>query len=85
DEFVAFAALMAPGNRSPADLAKQFGFTERYVKQRLRLAGLADEILDALRQGQISLEVATEYAKTADHALQSRVYKRECRPNNYQR
>lgn len=85
DEFVAFAALMAPGNRSPADLAKQFGFTERYVKQRLRLAGLADEILDALRQGQISLEVATEYAKTADQALQSRVFKRECRPNNYQR
>ncbi|EZP57460.1 ParB/RepB/Spo0J family partition protein [Sphingomonas sp. RIT328] len=85
DEFVAFAALMAPGNRSPADLAKQFGFTERYVKQRLRLAGLAEEILDALRLGQISLEVATEYAKTADQALQSRVFKRECRPNNYQR
>jgi ParB/RepB/Spo0J family partition protein len=85
DEFIAFAALMAPGNRSPADLAKQFGFTERYVKQRLRLAGLADEILDALREDKISLEIATEYARTADQALQSKVFKRECRPNNYQR
>ncbi|MDG6746488.1 ParB/Srx family N-terminal domain-containing protein, partial [Staphylococcus aureus] len=48
DEFTAFAALMAPGALSTNDLAKRFGFTETYVKQRLRLAALAPVVLDAL-------------------------------------
>lgn len=75
DEFTAFAALMQSGTVSPADLAKRFGFTERYVKQRLRLAGLCDEVLDALRDGKISLEFATEYAKTTDQQLQADVFR----------
>ncbi len=82
DEFVAFAALMAPGTKSPADLAKQFGFTERYVKQRLRLAGLADEILDELRSGNMSLESAIAYATTTDQAIQLKIFKAQMRPNN---
>lgn len=75
DEFVAFAALMAPGNRSPANLAKQFGFTERYIKQRLRLAALHPEILAALRDGKLSMMFAIEYAKAADQEVQLQVYR----------
>lgn len=82
DEFVAFAALMAPGTKSPADLAKQFGFTERYVKQRLRLAGLADEIMDELRNGDMSLESAIAYATTTDRVIQLKIFKAQMRPNN---
>lgn len=74
DEFTAFDQLMKPGTLSPADLAKRFGFTERYVKQRLRLAGLCDEVLDALRQGRITIDAATAYAGTQDQKLQRKIF-----------
>ncbi|MBA4092275.1 MAG: hypothetical protein C0494_17020 [Sphingobium sp.] len=74
DEFLAFEALMKPGLLSPADLAKKFGFSERYVKQRLRLAGLAPEILDAMREGKLTIDAAMAYAESQDHKLQLRVF-----------
>lgn len=75
DEFVAFAALMKPGALSAADLAKRFGFSERYVNQRLRLSVLADEILDALRAGEMTLEAAMAYAASQDKKLQLQAFK----------
>ncbi|CAN5337346.1 hypothetical protein BH10PSE12_BH10PSE12_02920 [soil metagenome] len=75
DEFVAFAALMKPGNLAPADLAKRFGFTERYVKQRLRLSVLADEILDAMREGKMTIDAAMAYAQSQDHKVQLKAFK----------
>lgn len=77
DEFTAFAALMQPGTLSPADLAKRFGFTERYVKQRLRLAGLCEEVLDALRAGRLTIDAALAYAATQDQKLQAKVFATE--------
>lgn len=79
DEFTAFQALMKPGTLSPADLAKRFGFSERYVKQRLRLADLADEILDAVREGKVGLEGALAYARSQDHRLQLKVFSAQCK------
>lgn len=81
DEFVAFSLLMESGTHSTADLARRFGFTERYVKQRLRLAALAPEILDALRERKITLDAAMAYASTQDRALQSATFKAHSRPN----
>ncbi|AYO78336.1 ParB/RepB/Spo0J family partition protein [Sphingobium yanoikuyae] len=75
DEFTAFHELMKPGAMSPADLAKRFGFTERYVKQRLRFASLHPDVFAALREGKISIEFATEYAKAADQQLQHDVFR----------
>lgn len=83
DEFEAFAALMKTGATNPAQLGKRFGFTERYVKQRLRLADLAPEILEALRNDEIGLESAITYARTADVELQQRVFKAQLKPNAY--
>jgi ParB/RepB/Spo0J family partition protein len=83
DEFDAFALLLADGTRSPADVAKRFGFTERHIKQRLRLAALAPEILEALRAGEITLDVATEFAKTDDTAIQSKVFKAQQKAPSY--
>ena len=79
DEFRAFEALMKPGLLSPADLAKKFGFSERYVKQRLRLAGLAPEILDAMREGKLTIDAAMAYAESQDHKLQLRVFSAEAK------
>jgi ParB/RepB/Spo0J family partition protein len=77
DEFFAFRALIDTGRFDPAELAKRFGFTERVVKQRLRLAGLAPEILDALANRAITLDVAMAYARSQDQGLQSLVFKAE--------
>lgn len=77
DEFLAFEALMKPGLLSPADLAKKFGFSERYVKQRLRLAGLAAEILDAMRGGQLTIDAAMAYALSQDRTLQLKIFAAE--------
>lgn len=79
DEFTAFAALMQPGTLSIADLAKRFGFSERYVQQRMRLAGLVGEILDGLRAGEMTLDAAMAYARTQDQALQLKIYKAQCK------
>ncbi len=79
DECVAFELLMRPGNVSPDDLAKRFGYTGRYVRQRLRLAALADEILDALRDKTIGLESAMAYASTQDRGLQLAMFKKQAR------
>ncbi|PZQ20094.1 MAG: hypothetical protein DI569_16575, partial [Sphingopyxis macrogoltabida] len=85
DEFTAFAALLLPGTLSPSDLAKRFGFTERYVKQRLRFAGLHPDVFNALREGKISIEFATEYAKTTDQQLQHDVFRAMQRGPAYNR
>ena len=77
DEFVAFQELMKPGTLSTADLAKRYGFSERYVKQRLRLGALAPEILDALRASKMTIDAAMAYAQSQDHKLQIRVFKAE--------
>mgnify|MGYP001241179456 CR=1 FL=1 len=79
DEFLAFEALMKPGLLSPADLAKKFGFSERYVKQRLRLAALAPEILDALREGKLTIDAAMAYAGSQNHRLQMKVFATEAK------
>ncbi|MBV2148600.1 ParB N-terminal domain-containing protein [Sphingobium sp. AS12] len=85
DEFTAFQELMKPGTMSPADLAKRFGFTERYVKQRLRFATLHPDVLGALRDGKISIEFATEYARTTDQQLQHDVFRAMQRGPSYNR
>jgi ParB family transcriptional regulator, chromosome partitioning protein len=58
DEFVAMAALI-DGGATIDEVAKRFGTSERHVKQRLRLGKLAPELLDAYRDGDISLDVVT--------------------------
>ncbi|MEP9401894.1 ParB/RepB/Spo0J family partition protein [Sphingomonas sp. VNH70] len=79
DEFFAFRALVDTGHHSPADLAKRFGFSERVVKQRLRLAELEPEILDALAERRITLDSAMAYAGTQDRALQKSVFDAEAK------
>ncbi len=55
-------------------MAKRFGLTERFVRSRLRLADLADPIFEALRNGEITLNVAVAYASNSDRARQAEVF-----------
>ncbi len=52
DQYKAFAALIKQG-RDVADIASQFGITERHVTQRLAIANLIAPILTAYRKGEV--------------------------------
>jgi ParB family transcriptional regulator, chromosome partitioning protein len=73
DEFVAMAALI-DGGATLDEVTKRFGTSERHVKQRLRLGKLAPELLDAYRNGDISLDVVTAFTLGADHQAQLAVW-----------
>jgi ParB/RepB/Spo0J family partition protein len=81
DEFVAMAALI-DGGATIDEVAKRFGTSERHVKQRLRLGKLAPELLDAYRNGDISLDVVTAFTLGADHAAQLAVWN-QLKDNSY--
>jgi ParB family transcriptional regulator, chromosome partitioning protein len=74
DEAAAFALLISKGLHAQ-DVARRFGLTERHVKQRLRLANLAELVLDALRDGEISLDQAYAFAVSPDTKEQEQVFK----------
>lgn len=82
DEFDAFATIAKQQRRQGsteedaiAYVARRFGVTVKHVQGRLRLASLAPEILEALRAGKISLDIAKAYAGSTDHAVQLQVFK----------
>ena len=74
DEYEAFAALIADGT-TPANVAERFGVSERTVERRMRLGGLADEIREALRREEISLDTAKAFTLTVDTERQLAAYK----------
>lgn len=70
----AFQDIIEIENKAPADIAKRFGLTERFVRGRLRLANLAEPVFEALGNGAITLDVAIAYASTSDTARQASVF-----------
>ena len=74
DEFVAMAGLVDAGETIEA-VATRFGVSEQHVRQRLRLGKLAPELLDAYRDGAVSLEVIMAFTLGADHAVQLAVWR----------
>ena len=70
----AFQDIIATEGKTPADVAKRFGLTERFVLGRLRLASLAEPIFDALANGDITLDVAIAYASTSETERQAAVF-----------
>lgn len=73
DEARAFSTLVEDGLGSD-DIARRFGLTVRFVEGRLRLAGLAPVVFDALAAGSITLEMAKAFGATSDQDIQARVF-----------
>ena len=69
DQVATFTKLADAGH-AVASIAARFGLSERLVEQRLRLGGVAPELLDAYRAGEIDLETLKAFSVTADHARQ---------------
>ncbi|AMK25796.1 MULTISPECIES: ParB/RepB/Spo0J family partition protein [Sphingobium] len=74
DTCQAFQDIVQTEGKTPAEIAKRFGLTERFVLGRLRLADLAPCVFDALRDGEISIEVAMAYGSSPDPARQANVF-----------
>lgn len=70
----AFQDIIESERKTPEDVAKRFGLTERFVRSRLRLADLADPIFEALRNGEITLDVAIAYASNSDRSRQGEIF-----------
>jgi ParB family chromosome partitioning protein len=60
DACEAYLRLLKDG-KDIAEVAARFGVSERYVEQRLRLAGLHQEIKKALREGSLDLSAAVAF------------------------
>lgn len=73
DECRAFQHFMGDSG-DVAAVAKRFGVTPRFIEGRLRLAGLAEPIFDALANGTITLDMAKAYASTGSHERQLAVW-----------
>jgi ParB family chromosome partitioning protein len=78
DECLAFQKLIEQGSDIEG-VARRFGLTVRFVEGRLRLAGLAPVVFDALGAGEISLDVAKAYAATPDQERQAHVFEQMSR------
>jgi ParB family transcriptional regulator, chromosome partitioning protein len=70
----AFQDVIETENKTPADVARRFGVTEKFVLGRLRLACLAEPIFSALAESEITLDVAIAYASTSDADRQAAVF-----------
>ena len=75
DQFTAFHKLLERGLNVSA-IANRFGLTARTVQRRLRLGGVAPEILAEARQNRLTLELLEAFAATPDRARQLDVWNR---------
>ena len=73
DEAQAFASIIEAG-ATTEDVARRFGLTVRFVEGRLRLAGLAPCVFEALAEGAITLDMAKAYGAISDIERQAHVY-----------
>ena len=74
DQVEAFGKLLDDGI-NVASIASRFGVTERFVEQRLSLAGVLPEIIQAYRAGEIRMEVVKAFSITTDQERQKEVWK----------
>ena len=73
DQVEAFGALALAG-ATVADIAANFGVSERTVEQRLRLGHVAPELLDAYREDRIDLATLKAFTVTTDRTRQMAVW-----------
>jgi len=75
DQFEAFARLHQDGaGLGIEEVAARFGVSPHTVRQRLRLAVVSPALVQAYRDGALTLDHLTAFAVTEDHAAQERVH-----------
>ena len=82
DQFTAFHKLLERG-LSVREIANRFGLTARTVQRRLRLGGVAPEVLGHARDGHLTLDQLEAFAATPDRARQLDVWNKMLSHNGY--
>ncbi|AOH85621.1 chromosome partitioning protein ParB [Sphingomonas panacis] len=74
DECVAYRDMIQKEGKSAAEVAVRFGKSERFVEGRVRLADLAKPVFEALRNREITLQIAMAYGSNPDVIKQAAVF-----------
>ena len=82
DQFTAFHTMLDRG-LSAREIANRFGLTARTVQRRLRLGGVAPEILGHARDGHLTLDQLEAFAATPDRTRQLDVWNKMRSHNGY--
>jgi ParB family chromosome partitioning protein len=82
EEALSFGKLMEVRGYSIEDLVKQFGKTDKYIRSRLQLRNLIDEVSELLVREEITLGVALELAKFCPD-IQKDVYREHLSGENH--
>ena len=70
DELIAWQRLVVEQGRAIGHVAAEFGVSPRTVRQRLKLAAVAPDLLDLFRAGEIDLETMMAFTLSDDHERQ---------------
>lgn len=73
DQFEAFRRLAQDRGFGPEEIGVRFGVSAHVVRQRLRLGAAAPELMDAYREGTITLDVLTAFCVSEDQDRQRQV------------
>ena len=82
DQFTAFHTMLERG-LSAREIANRFGLTARTVQRRLRLGGVAPEILGHARDGDLTHDQLEAFAATPDRTRQLDVWNKMRSHNGY--
>ncbi|MDR0832608.1 MAG: ParB/RepB/Spo0J family partition protein [Candidatus Symbiothrix sp.] len=81
EEAVSFGRLMELRGYTIEDLVTQFGKSDKYIRSRLQLRNLTDEIADLILQDEITLAMALELARFCPE-IQKDVYREHLSEEN---
>ncbi|MFN3669571.1 MAG: ParB/RepB/Spo0J family partition protein [Brevundimonas sp.] len=74
DQFEAFRRLAEERGYGPEEIGARFGVSAHVVRQRLRLASVAPELVEAYRAERLTLDQLMAFAVSEDHARQRQVF-----------
>ena len=74
DQFERFRDLAEQRGWSAEDIGARFGVTAAVVRQRLRLAAVSPVLMQAYRDGEMTLDQLMAFAVTEDHTRQETVW-----------
>ncbi|EGF94121.1 ParB/RepB/Spo0J family partition protein [Brevundimonas diminuta] len=76
DQFEAFQRLAVEKGYGPEEIGARFGVSAHVVRQRLRLASVAPELIEAYRAGGLTMDQLMGFAVSKDHERQRQVFYR---------
>jgi ParB family chromosome partitioning protein len=74
DELIAWQRLVVEQGRAIGHVAAEFGVSPRTVRQRLKLAAVAPDLLDLFRASEIDLETMMAFTLSDDHERQRQAW-----------